>query len=190
MLRLAALIFALATMTFLAACAPQAGGAAPPVAVETSTEPYKLDSGDRVRIDVFGQTDMSGEQTVDGSGMIAVPLLGQVDARGLTLEQLKGRIARQLENANLLVNPQVTVRVVGFRPFFILGEIRAPGQFAYVEGMTVLTAVAIAGGFTYRADGNSFMITRKQGEQMIETPAQRNTPVQPGDVIFVRERFF
>lgn len=153
-------------------------------------QPYRLDSGDRVRIDVFGQPDMSGEQIVDGNGAISLPLIGLVEARGQTAEQLRGRIVQRLGASQVIVNPNVNVQITGYRPFFILGEVRAPGQFSYVEGMTVLTAVAIAGGFTFRADQESFTITRKEGGQFIEQRAQRNTPVYPGDVVNVQERIF
>lgn len=173
---------------FLSAC-QSAGPSAAPVSVEAAA-PYQLDSGDKVRIDVFGQPDMSGEQTVDGSGNVTVPLLGLVEARGVTVDELRGRVVERLSSSNLLVNPSVNVQVVTYRPFFILGEVRQPGQFPYVEGMTVLTAVAISGGFTFRADQDSFTVTRKTGSEIREETAQRNSPVRPGDVIYVRERFF
>ena len=120
----------------------------------------RLDSGDRLRVVVFGQEDMSGEYTVDGSGFISMPLINQVQARGRTVTDLEKEIAQRLESGNLLVDPSISVQVAQFRPFFVLGEVRQPGQFPYVEGMTVLTAVAIAGGFTYRAETDYYTITR------------------------------
>jgi polysaccharide export outer membrane protein len=152
--------------------------------------PYQLDSGDKLRVVVFGQEDISGEYAVDGSGFISMPLINQVQARGRTVTELEKEIAQRLQSGNVLVNPSVSVQVATFRPFFILGEVRQPGQFPYVEGMTVLTAVAMAGGFTYRAEMDSYTLTRKVGEKAVEARAERNTVVQPGDVIFVRERYF
>jgi polysaccharide biosynthesis/export protein len=152
--------------------------------------PYQLDSGDKLRVVVFGQEDISGEYAVDGSGFISMPLINQVEARGRSVTDLEKEIAQRLQSGNLLVNPSVSVQVATFRPFFILGEVRQPGQFPYVEGMTVLTAVAMAGGFTYRAEMDNYTITRKTGEKAVEAKAERNTVVQPGDVIFVRERYF
>jgi polysaccharide export outer membrane protein len=152
--------------------------------------PYQLDSGDKLRVVVFGQEDISGEYAVDGSGFISMPLINQVEARGRTVTELEKEIAQRLQSGNLLVNPSVSVQVAMFRPFFILGEVRQPGQFPYVEGMTVLTAVAMAGGFTYRAEQDNYTITRKVGAKAVEARAERNTVVQPGDVIFVSERYF
>lgn len=173
----------------LAGCARSNSVPAAAVPV-TEAGPYTLDSGDQVRITVFGQPDLSGDQIVDGSGAVSISLLGPVNVRGLTVEQSRDKIARSLSVSNLLVNPSVNVQVIGFRPFFILGEVRQPGQFAYVEGMNVLTAVAIAGGFTPRADQNKFVVTRKVGDNIVEAGAQRNTPLRPGDVILVQERIF
>jgi polysaccharide export outer membrane protein len=153
--------------------------------------PYRLDSGDRLRVVIFGQEDISGEYAVDGSGFISMPLIAQVEARGRTVAELEKDIAGRLQSGNLLVNPSVSVQVATFRPFFILGEVRQPGQFPYVEGMTVLTAVAMAGGFTYRAETDYYTLTRKvEGGKAVEARAERNTVVQPGDVIFVSERYF
>lgn len=166
-------------------CVPMPGVAPLPEA-----GPYRLDSGDRLRIVVFGQEDMSGEYAVDGSGFISMPLINQVQARGRTVTDLEKEIVQRLESGNLLVEPNISVQVLQFRPFFILGEVRQPGQFPYVEGMTVLTAVAIAGGFTYRAETDYYTITRTIEGKVIEARAERNTVVQPGDVILVSERYF
>jgi polysaccharide export outer membrane protein len=151
-------------------------------------EPYRLDNGDQLRITVFGQDTMTGEYTVDGSGFISMPLLAQVEARGRTVQELEQQISQRLTSEGFLVNPSVNVQVLTYRPFFILGQVAAPGQFAYIENMTVLTAVAMAGGFTNRASTDGFTITRKVGNKVIEARAQRNTLVRPGDVIYVHER--
>jgi polysaccharide export outer membrane protein len=151
-------------------------------------EPYRLDNGDKLRITVFGQEAMTGEYVVDGSGSISMPLLAQVKAGGLTAQGLEQEISQRLTSEGLLVNPSVNVQILTYRPFFILGEVAQPGQFPYLDNMTVLTAVAMAGGFTHRADTDGFLITRKIGNKVIEGHAQRNTLVKPGDVITVQER--
>jgi polysaccharide biosynthesis/export protein len=166
-------------------CSPMRGAVPLPEA-----GPYRLDSGDRLRVVVFGQEDMSGEYTVDGSGFISMPLINQVQARGRTVTDLEKEIAQRLESGNLLVDPSISVQVAQFRPFFILGEVRQPGQFPYVEGMTVLTAVAIAGGFTYRAETDYYTITRTVEGKTVEARGENTTVVQPGDVILVSERYF
>jgi polysaccharide biosynthesis/export protein len=179
----------LGMLLFLAVAA--CGG---PDVAETVTipeaEPYRLDSGDRLRITVFGQEEMTGEYVVDGSGFISLPLIAQVEARRRTAEELEQEISQRLRSESILINPSVNIQVLTYRPFFILGQVAAPGQYAYVEGMTVLTAVAMAGGFTTRADTSDFTIVRKVGNKVIEGRAQRNTLVKPGDVVSVPERIF
>ncbi|MGE0117995.1 MAG: polysaccharide biosynthesis/export family protein [Dongiaceae bacterium] len=178
-------LMAVVALAMMSAC----GG---PNVAETVTvpdaEPYRLDNGDQLRITVFGQDAMTGEYTVDGSGNISMPLLAQVQARGLTAQELEGAIGDRLVSEGLLVSPSINVQILTYRPFFILGEVAAPGQFAYIENMTVLTAVAMAGGFTHRANTDGFTVTRKVGNKVIEGRAQRNTLVKPGDVIYVHER--
>jgi polysaccharide export outer membrane protein len=153
-------------------------------------EPYRLDNGDRLRIAVFGQDTMAGEYVVDGSGFISLPLLEQVEARGRTAVELEQQISQRLSSEGYLIDPRVNVQILTYRPFFILGEVEQPGQFAFMEGMTVLTAVAMGGGFTYRADNDGFTITRRVGNKIVEARANRNTPVKPGDVIYVHQRIF
>jgi polysaccharide export outer membrane protein len=151
-------------------------------------EPYRLDNGDQLRITVFGQDNMTGEYSVDGSGFISMPLIAQVEARGHTAKELEQEISERLVSGGLLINPSVNVQILTYRPFFILGQVAHPGQFVYIENMSVLTAVAMAGGFTNRANTDGFTITRKVGNKIIEARAQRNTVVKPGDVIYVHER--
>ena len=122
--------------------------------------PTRLDTGDRLRIFVYGQPNLSRLYVVDQAGKIAVPLIGNVKARGKTTNQLQAAIRSQL-GAEYVKDPQVTVDIMQNRPFFILGEVRAAGQFPYVSGMTVETAVAIAGGYTERASEKTFRITRR-----------------------------
>lgn len=153
------------------------------------SEPYLLDSGDRLRIVVFGQENLTNAYAVDGGGRIAMPLIGAVKARGATTRQLEQSITRQL-SANLLRDPNVTVDIESYRPFFILGEVRNPGQYPFVSGMTVQTAVAIAGGFTPQAKKSSVEITRQLTGRVVHGKVPVMYPIRPGDTINVAERFF
>lgn len=152
-------------------------------------EPYELNSGDRLRIGVFGQENLSRDYAVDGGGFISMPLIGAVEARGLTTFDLENRIAGKLK-AKYVKDPKVTVEVQTYRPFFVLGEVRRPGQFPYVNGMTVQTAIAIAGGYTERAKKRSVQMTRRVRGTAVERTVPPTYPVRPGDTINVRERFF
>ena len=149
---------------------------------------YLLDTGDRLRIFVYGQPNLSRIYVVDQGGNIAVPLIGNVYARGVTTDGLTRLIARKL-GAEYVRDPQVTVDLQQNRPFFILGEVRNAGQYPYVSGMTVETAVAIAGGYSERASTASFRITRRTegGAEQFEAPS--GYVLKPGDTVFVHERF-
>ncbi len=163
---------------------PQGGAPA------TAEPGYQLGSGDRVRITVFGQPDLSGEYAVDGMGTLAFPLIGQLRAGGHTASELEHAIVAKLK-PNYLKDPRVAVEVLTYRPFYIVGEVKTPGSYPYVSGMTVLNAVALAGGFTYRAREESFYLTRteKDGTKN-RVNAAPETQVLPGDVVTVRERYF
>lgn len=151
--------------------------------------PYRLDTGDRLRIFVYGQPNLSRLYVVDQAGKIAVPLIGNVRARGKTTNQLQAEIRSQL-GAEYVKDPQVTVDIVQNRPFFILGEVKAGGQFPYVSGMTVETAVAIAGGYTERASEKTFRITRRVNGFVEQIMAPSDLALMPGDTVYVFERFF
>lgn len=159
-----------------------------PQAVADSDGPYLLDSGDKLRVFVYGQPNLSRVYTVDHVGMITVPLIGAVKARGLSTFDLEGVIRRRL-GSEFVRNPQVTVDVQQNRPFFILGEVRNAGQFPYVSGMTVQTAIAIAGGYSERASDRSFRVTRRINGYVEQIEAPSDYVVKPGDTIFVYERF-
>ncbi|MGI9385444.1 MAG: polysaccharide biosynthesis/export family protein [Methyloligellaceae bacterium] len=150
---------------------------------------YRLDSGDRLRIVVFGQQNLSRTYAVDGGGYISMPLIGAVASRGATTFELEQRIADQLR-VKYVKDPKVTVEVETYRPFFILGEVRRAGQFPYVNGMTVQTAVAIAGGFSERAKESEVQLTRRANGRAVTRSVPPNYPVRPGDTIKVTERFF
>lgn len=171
----------------LAACAP--GRSLPPLPANNSAE-YRLGPGDAVRLITFGEEPLTGEFRVNDSGMIAVPLLGGVHAAGLTPAQLENAVALALQRANLLRSPSVSAEVTVYRPIFVLGEVNKPGQYAYEPGMTVVGAVAVAGGFTYRAVEDYASVVRRVDGAALEGKATRQAFVQPGDVITVFERRF
>jgi protein involved in polysaccharide export with SLBB domain len=150
---------------------------------------YHLGAGDKLRIIVFGEESLTGEFFVSGGGKIAFPLIGDVEAVGLTIPELQAAIGAKLSDG-YLKQPRVSAEVLNYRPFYILGEVMKPGEYPYTNGLTVLNAVATASGFTYRADTHKVFIKRAatSGEQQFPlTPA---TPVLPGDTIRIGERFF
>ena len=157
--------------------------------VTSEFDAYRLDTGGQLRVTVFGQADLSGDFTVDGNGAISMPLLPPIVARGLTTEEFEGVVAAEL-GRRLLRNPNVSAQVMQFRPFFILGEVQNAGQYPYVNGMTVQSAAAIAGGYTYRANENRIRITRNLGDRIVEINVDSKALVMPGDTILVRERYF
>ena len=160
-----------------------------PRAVAESDGPYLLDTGDRLRIFVYGQPNLSRIYVVDHAGTITVPLIGTVKARGLTTLDLEHTVKARL-GAKYVRDPQVTVDMQQNRPFFILGEVRNAGQYPYVSGMTVETAVAIAGGYTERASNRRFRLTRRINGLVEQIEAPADYVVQAGDTVHVFERMF
>lgn len=175
----------LAVALTLAACASSRAPAVDP-AFET---PYVLDTGDRLRVVVFGQEGLSNSYNVDSSGKIAMPLIGSVDARGRTTGQLGQAITARLR-AGYVREPHVAVEVELHRPFFILGEINTAGQYAYVNGMTVETAVAIAGGFSPRALKSHATVGRIVEGEIVHATVPISYPLRPGDTVTIEERWF
>jgi len=150
---------------------------------------YRLGSGDKVRVTVFNEKDLSGEYDVNDQGLVALPLIGQVRVGGLTIADAQ-QVITDHYGKNYLVNPRVTVEVLNYRPFFILGEVKSPGSYPYVNGMTVVNAIALAGGYTPRANKGRVSIKHATDATGREETAQEDAPVLPGDVIRVPERFF
>jgi len=169
----------------LAACAPQAPG--PAVAVDFEA-PYTLDSGDKLRVVVFGQDGLSNSYAVDTGGKITMPLIGAVRARGQTTAQLSDSIATRLRQGYIR-EPHVAVEVEAYRPFFILGEVTTAGQYAYVNGLTVESAVAVAGGFSPRALKTGASVARIIEGRTIHAFVPLSYPLRPGDTITVEERW-
>ena len=150
----------------------------------------KLGPNDRLRITVFGQPTLTGEYTLDGNGVLAFPLIGNVPANGLTTNQLEQAIAAKLK-PDYMVNPNVSAEIVTRRPFYVIGEVQKPGNYPYVSDMTAVNAIAMAGGFTRRARKNDFYIRRldKDGKP-VRIEANAGTVLQAGDTLEVRERVF
>jgi polysaccharide export outer membrane protein len=180
-------ILSVACLGLLSACASyQSAGNA---VHHELVAPYRLDSGDRLRVIVYGQSDLSNTFTIDQAGRIAVPLIGTVAARGRTTAEIGDDIAAKLR-AGFVRRPDVSVEVDRYRPFFATGEVTAAGQYPYVAGLTVQSAIAVAGGFTPRADQYTVDVTRSYNGRIETARLTLTDPIMPGDTITVRERLF
>ncbi|UYN99986.1 MAG: polysaccharide export protein [Devosia sp.] len=161
----------------------------PDVYLVETKGPYQLDSGDVVRVSVYGDAELSKSYRVDDNGAIAFPLVGPVPVRGATTEQASGRLASALANGYMR-NPDVAVEIEQYRPFFIQGEVTSSGQFTYLYGMTVRGAVSTAGGFSDTADRERAVVYRRQNNQMVKGVVDLDFPIAPGDTIVIEERWF
>lgn len=152
-------------------------------------ENYRLGPGDRIRVNVFNQADLTGEYTLDGTGRFSMLLIGQMNADGMTAAELEMALVDALR-PDYLVNPRVTVQVLTYRPFYIIGEVNSAGDYPYVDGMTYLNAIAIAGGYTIRAKQDIVYVIRGGDPEEEEIRLPVSDRVQPGDIIRVDERMF
>ena len=150
---------------------------------------YTLGPRDRVNVTVFNHPDLSGEYELDGEGRFSMPLIGAISAAGLTPRQLETAVIARLK-PDYLVNPRVSVEVRNYRPYFLIGEVQSTGSFPYVAGITYLTAIAMAGGYTYRAKKDVVYVIRGNDPEQEEIKLDVNDKVQPGDIIRVAERLF
>jgi polysaccharide export outer membrane protein len=157
-----------------------------PVAYDSA---YRLDAGDKLRIVVYGQEGLTNTYTIDAGGSITMPLIGSVPARGRTPAGLASEITGKLRNGYIR-DPSVAVEIDSYRPFFILGEVAAPGQYPYVPNMTVESAVAIAGGFSPRALRDRVTLTHADSSGASRYVVPLGTPLGPGDTVMVGERWF
>lgn len=176
----------------LTACASDAvtdEASAESIDVASQLEDYRLGPSDKVRLIVFGEPDLSGEFAVNARGQLSLPLLGEVDADGLSVEELRKKITDGLSEG-YIVGARVAAEVVEFRPYYILGEVDAPGEYPYSSGMSVIKAVAAAGGFTYRANKSAVYIKRSTSDEEVKYKMSSKLVVLPGDVVRVGERFF
>ena len=157
---------------------------------ETADEQgYRLGAGDRVYVTVFNQDDLTGEFVLDGDGRFSMPLIGTVVAKGLTPRELETLLVSRLK-PDYLVNPRVSIEVRNYRPYYLIGEVRTTGSFAYVDGITYLKAIAMAGGYSYRAKKDIVFVIRGDDPEQEEIKLDVNEKVQPGDIIRVAERLF
>ena len=173
--------------SMIAACTPGADVAPLPDYVPGA---YRLGGGDQVRVITFGSDQLSGQFRVDDQGQVAMPLVGNVAAAGKTPAEFAAKLGDTLRNMKFITDPSVSVEVLSYRPIFVLGEVAKPGQYAYSPGMTMLTAVAVAGGFTYRAVQAYASDVRTTGGAAVEGNVTPRTFLAPGDVIKVYERHF
>jgi polysaccharide export outer membrane protein len=186
MMRLIACVVAFVLAGACVAEAPfaRAADAQPPAADE-----YHLGPGDKLRVTTFGETDLTGEFDVGSSGAIAFPLVGDIQAAGLTVPQLVDSLQAALSKG-YLKQPRINIEVITYRPFYILGEVTKPGEYPYTNGLTVLNAVATANGFTYRANTKRVFIKHAKQQREEAYPLTSSTPVHPGDTVRIAERMF
>ncbi|MGE5538996.1 MAG: polysaccharide biosynthesis/export family protein [Gemmatimonas sp.] len=174
----------LALLFVLAGCAQQKN--LPPLEAAADPAEYRLGAGDRIAVTVFGEDMITGEYDVDNNGAVNLPLVGAVDAKSKTPRQFERDLRGALIKGGIVNNAQVSVNVTKYRPFFVLGEVQKPGAYPYYAGATVLNAVAMAGGYTYRAATNSITVTRNDNERS----AKEQSLLQPGDIVTVPLRWF
>src|SRR3954469_17925693 len=173
--------------SYAMSAAPAAYPAAPVAAAYDKA--YRLDAGDKLRVVVYGEDELTNAYAIDAGGSITMPLIGQVPARGRTPAGLAAEIAGRLRNG-FIRDPSVAVEIEAYRPFFILGEVAAPGQYPYVPNSTAESAVAIAGGFSPRARRDSVTLTHTDASGTGRFVVPSGTPISPGDTVLVSERWF
>jgi polysaccharide export outer membrane protein len=166
------------------------GGGTPSLGGPGANGGIRLQAGDKLKVTVFGEDKLTGEYEIDPGGSLSLPLAGTVQAAGLTKPELEHLLSRKFSSANYLKNPKVTVEILNFRPFYVLGEVEKPGEFPYRSGLNVMSAMAVAGGYTYRASRSYVYIQRAGEAGFSEYPISPTTPVYPGDLIKVPERYF
>ena len=162
---------------------------APVPAAISADDLYRLGPGDKLRVIVFGESELSGEFFVDDSGAIDLPLIGDVPATGVTVDEFEDRVVARFTDGYLR-DPKISIEVLNYRPFFIIGEVRNGGEYPYKNGLTIQDAVAMAGGFSYRANQKTVYIRRAGENDEQGFNATQRVPIYPGDNIRVPERFF
>jgi protein involved in polysaccharide export with SLBB domain len=185
---LAAMLAAGLAILFGAAAVP-AFAAEEPAASRVIPE-YHLGANDKIRVITFGEDSLTGEFFIGGSGKVSMPLIGEVQAAGLSIPEFQKEVEGALKSGDILKDPHVSVEVLTYRPFYILGEVQKPGEYPYSNGLTVLNAVATANGFTYRANDKKVFIKRADAKQEQEFPLTSQLLVAPGDTIRISERYF
>lgn len=176
-------------MLMLAACSTTTAPPLPPTKVSAAGEVYRLGLGDKLRVNIYGEPQLSGEYQVSGNGSVALPLVGDVPAVGLTARELEAALISRYANGYLNA-PRIAVEVYDFRPYFVLGEVQKPGRYPSAEGQTLIGAIATAGGFTYRANTKRVFLRRTGDQTEYQVDATADIRIAPGDVIRVGERYF
>jgi polysaccharide export outer membrane protein len=180
---------ALSAVTATAQPAPASEAPPKPAAAAYVGSDYRLGPGDKIRLNVFGEESLSGQFVVSGNGKVSLPLIGEVNAANLTVPEFQSEVDAALRQG-YLKEPRISAEVLTYRPFYILGEVNKPGEYPYSSGLTVLNAVATAGGFTYRAQTKRVFIRRHSETTEKPYELQSETAVSPGDTIRIGERFF
>jgi polysaccharide export outer membrane protein len=181
----------LCVAALLAGCSPSllAGPEESAADSQQAAAPLRLQGGDRIRVTVFGEDKLTGEYDIDPSGFVSLPLAGTVQAAGLTKSDLEQTLTKKFKGSYLR-DPKVTVDIANFRPFYVLGEVLKPGEYPYKSGLTVLSAIAVAGGQTYRASNSRILIKRAGETQLKEYSLSADVPIYPGDLIQLPQRYF
>ena len=150
---------------------------------------YRMGTGDKIRLKVYGEPELSGEYVIDGAGVVNIPLIGSVRAKGTTVQQFQERVVAAFKNG-YLNDPKVAAEVLNYRPFYITGEVKQGGQYPFRSGLTVQDSIAIAGGYTYRANVDKVYIRREGRDKEIAVSLKQRVPIVPGDNIRIPERYF
>ena len=187
--RLVCVLLSMSVVTAKAAPEVMAPTATIGAAADAITPDYTLGPGDKIRLITFGEESLTGTFVVGASGQVALPLIGDVQAYGRTTRQVADDVTHQLADG-FLKEPRVSIEVIDYRPFYILGEVNKPGLYPYTNGLTVDGAVATAGGFTYRANTHKVFIKPGLGQAERKLPLGSATPVHPGDTVRIAERYF
>ena len=178
----------LAALALLNACSSPLGSL-PPVSAASASE-YRLQPGDELLVTIQDVAQADRSYIIDSGGTISLPLLQEVKVAGLSVREVENRIAEGFRARELLKNPIISVQPGALRPFYVIGEVNSPGEINYRQGMTVLSAISAAGGYTYRAQEGQVEVVRTVNGQEVRSKASEDTLIQPGDRIRVYERWF
>lgn len=178
-----------AALALVSGCSSGSSGLAP-LPVASASQEYRLAAGDKIRLQVYGLDSFNNDYTIGDSGKLSLPMIDAVPVAGMTLAEVEQAIKLALAQRQILRDPVVNAQHILLRPFYIMGEVRNPGEYAYRPGTTVMSAVALAGGFTYRASISSVAITRTINGREITGSATQETRIEPGDRIRVFEKWF